>query len=171
MKTILKISLLLTGIGLLCFLGYKVANKITYKKEVAQLLNTVPEFSFTTLEGKNFTKNDLNQDKAIVFIYFNSTCDYCQHEAKSIQQNAEKFKNTQLIFVSYETKELIHQFSENYKLNNYDHITFLSDIKDDFANRFDANSIPYILIYSKDQQLVKRHKGQLSVETMLSFIE
>ncbi|RZS99147.1 TlpA family protein disulfide reductase [Aquimarina brevivitae] len=170
MKLYLKTTVVVLGLWLLCFLGYQVYAKMQYKQEVEAALKTIPDFSFETLEGKTFTQNNLDTDQPTVLIYFNSGCDYCQHEAQSIEQHIDAFKNVQLVFVSYETKEAIQQFSKTYKLNNYDNIILLSDTRDDFANRFDATSIPYLLIYDKDKKLIAKHKGQLRAESIIEML-
>ncbi|WP_299896064.1 redoxin domain-containing protein [uncultured Aquimarina sp.] len=170
MKTFLKTTIVVFGLGLLCFLGYKMYAKIQYKSEVKTTLQHIPEFSFQTLEKQSFTRDHLDPDKATVFIYFNSGCDYCQHEATMIEQHVASFKNTQLIFVSDEDPEQILHFSIQYKLHTYDYITFLSDPRNDFAKRFDATSVPYLLIYDQNQQLVKRQKGQVKSEKLLALL-
>jgi len=171
MKTYLKTAIVVLGLGLLCFLGNKVVAKINYKSKITQTLKTIPEFSFETINGESFTQNDINTDMATVFIYFNSECEFCQYEATSIKENIDQFTNIQLIFVSFETKEAIQIFINQYKLNNYDNITFLSDPRGDFSERFDATTIPYVLIYDRDQKLVKKHKGQLSINNILASLK
>ena len=108
MKLYLKTTVVVLGLGLLCFLGYQVYAKMQYKQEVEAALKTMPDFSFETLKGETFTQNNLDTDRPTVLIYFNSGCDYCQHEAQSIEQHIESFKEVQLVFVSYETKEAIY---------------------------------------------------------------
>ncbi len=171
MKTYLKITVIGLGLLLLCFMGYKVTDQIQQKTKVKEMLKTIPEFSFETLEEGVFTKNDLLSNKATVFIYFNTECNYCQNEAISIKKSIEEFKNTQLIFVSSEAKETINTFAEFYKLNTYDYVNFLFDSKDDFSNRFDATSIPYVLIYDENQVLIRKHKGQLKAEGILKTLK
>ncbi len=171
MKKTLKYSVVSLFVLLLCFMTYKIFNKIQYKTEVAQALSNIPEFSFETIDGDLLTNESLAKNKSTVFIYFNSECDYCKHEALSIQNNIEKFNNSQLIFISSETRKTIKDFALQYKLDTYDNVYFLFDLQDDFSNRFDATAIPYVLIYNKNQQLIKRHKGQLKVETILQLLE
>ncbi len=71
---------------------------------------------------------------------------------------------------STEDIETIKAFAETYNLLTQQNITFLHDSTYTFSNRFDANSIPYILIYNKSQELVKKHKGQLNPDAILKLI-
>jgi len=141
-----------------------------YKNQVAKTLQTIPKFSFKTLENEEFTNTNLKSNTATVFIYFNSECDFCQHEAQSISEHLEQFKEIQLLFVSTEDIETIKAFAKTYNLLTQQNITFLHDSTYTFSNRFDANAIPYILIYNKSQELVKKHKGQLNPDAILKLI-
>lgn len=166
MKKSIKIIIILLTLMVLGYLGYKVITKMQYKNEVANTLQTIPNFSFKTLQNIDFTNADLKLNKPTIFIYFNSECGFCQHEAQSISENIEQFNNIQLLFVSTEDIETIKTFAKTYNLLNEPQITFLNDNTRTFSGRFDANTIPYILIYNKTQALVKKHKGQLKAEAI-----
>jgi hypothetical protein len=73
----------------------------------------------------------------------------------------------QLVFVSFEDSKKITAFANNYKLNHYDNITFLSDTKVTFATTFDVKSVPALVIYGANQNLLEKIKGQTKVTTIL----
>lgn len=165
-KTILFI-VIIGVLGLLCYLVYGVILKAKEKNKIAKQLELIPEFEILTLQQQSFTKDNLKPNTNTIFIYFNSECEFCQHEAQSIASNLDKFKNVQFIFVSTESNTTIQQFSEQYNLNNQQNITFLYDSLDTFSSQFNASSIPYILIYDKNQKRIKKHKGQLNARGIL----
>tara|TARA_R110002050_G_scaffold300061_1_gene467542 strand:+ start:2076 stop:2603 length:528 start_codon:yes stop_codon:yes gene_type:complete len=154
-------------LGLLSYLGYKIITKVSEKNKIEKQLQTIPKFELKTLDNVLFSNADLKQNTSTIFIYFNSDCDFCHHEAESISQNLNKFKDVQFIFVSFEETEAIKKFAELYKLDNQEKIVFLEDKKGDFSIQFNANSIPYILIYNQKNQLIKKHKGQLNANGIL----
>ena len=158
-------------LGILSYLGYNVVTKVKEKNAIAEQLQTIPEFEFFTLEQQPFTKAELQPNLNTIFIYFKSDCDFCQYEAQNISDNFNSFKNEQIIFVSTEPITSIQQFSEKHKLNNRQNITFLYDNSSLFYSEFDATSIPYILIYDKNQELIKKHKGQLNVKGILRALQ
>jgi peroxiredoxin len=166
-KKKILIIIIITIISLLSFLGYNITIKAKEKNKISKQLQTIPKFELKTLYNISFSNADLKQNTSTIFIYFNSDCDFCHHEAESISQNLEKFKNVQFIFVSFEETEAIKKFAELYKLNNQENIVFLEDKKGDFSIQFNANSIPYILIYNQKNELVKKHKGQLNANGIL----
>ena len=167
MKKILKILLPILVLSLLAFMGYNVVNKINHKKQIAENIKKMPAFSYVTLENKVFTNEKLKQNKPTLFIYFNSECDFCNHEAEMVQQNIEQLKAIQVVFISYEPIEKIKQFATKFKLLNHANISFLSDSKITFATTFDVKSMPCLVLYDKDNNLIEKIKGQVKMETVL----
>ncbi|MEW4924281.1 redoxin domain-containing protein [Algibacter sp. 2305UL17-15] len=171
MRKTIKISVLILVLGLTSYLVYGVITKMKYKSDVENTLQTIPNFNFKTLENENFSNADLPSDTPTVFIYFNTECDYCQHEAQSINASLDEFKDVQLLFVSTEEAKIIETFAKKYNLLNTQNIIFLNDTTHSFSRRFDATSIPYVLIYNSKQELIKKHKGQLKAETIINLIK
>ena len=167
MKKILKIVIPILVISLLAFMGYKVVSKINHKKQVAENIKKMPAFSYVTLENKVFTQENLVQNIPTLFIYFNSECDFCNHEAEMVQQNIEQLKDIQVVFISYESIEKIKPFATKFKLLNHANISFLSDSKITFATTFDVKSMPCLVLYDKDNNLIEKIKGQVKMETVL----
>lgn len=154
-KKIIGFALLIGSI----FMFVAIFQKIQHKKEVAQNIVTLPAFSFADLQGSAFTNANLKPNWATVLVYFNSECDYCQHEAQSIRENLSQFHNTQFVFVSTEPTENIKQFAEMQQFLDVENVTFVQDTALVFAKKFDANNIPYSLIYNNQNELLYRHKG------------
>ncbi len=167
MKKYLKIILPIVVISLLAIMGYKVIDKINYKKQVAENIKQMPIFSYFDLEGNLFTKDNLQNNKPILFVYYNSECDFCNHEAEIIQQNLEKLKEIQIVFISFEKTDKIKEFAQKYSLLQHDNINFISDSKATFATTFDVKSLPCLVLYDKERNLIEKIKGQVKIETVL----
>ena len=167
MKKTLQIVIPILVLSLLAFIGYKVVSKINHKKQVAENIKQMPNFSYLTLENKVFTQENLVQNKPTLFIYFNSECDFCNHEAEMVQQNVTQLQDIQVVFISYEPIEKIKQFASKFKLLNHDNIYFLCDSKITFATTFDVKSMPCLVLYDKENNLIEKIKGQVKIETVL----
>lgn len=167
MKKYLKIIIPIAFISLLLFLSYQIVSKINHKKEVAANIKTIPAFKYQNLKGESFSNKNLKTDTATLFIYFNSECEYCNQETKMIQERINEFTRYQLVFVSFEKPELIKTFAHKYNLLNYDNIHFVCDTKVTFATAFDVQSLPCLVLYDKNQQLIEKIKGQTKVETLV----
>lgn len=171
MKKYLKIGIIIITLAITGYLGFMVSKKLQQKKDVAERLETIPSFEFQALDGSLFKESNLKTNKPTVLIYFNSSCDFCQHKAKSIAQQIDTFKEIQLLFISEEPKKEIKAFAENYKLYNQLSITFLHDNTSTFAHRFDINTVPYTVIYNAEGNLIKVHKGQLNANDILRALD
>ncbi|MFW0739737.1 peroxiredoxin family protein [Flavobacterium sp. T12S277] len=167
MKKKLKIILAISFICILAFFTYQIVIKINHKKEAAENIKTIPDFSYKNINGGFFTNQDIKINTPTLFIYFNSECEYCNEEAKMIKENVEKFQNVQLIFVSFEKLELIKTFVTKHQLTSYDNIHFLCDNKVTFSATFDVKSLPCLVLYNKNQKLVEKIKGQTKIEILL----
>lgn len=171
MKKYLKPIIGILLVSLIIFLGYNITKKISYKKEVAERIKTIPNFTFLTLNNKTFSEKELTKNTHKLFVYFNSDCDYCQSEASQISENLIQFKDTQLVFVSFEPIEGIKQFAKTYNLLYKENTIFLQDKEMVFEELFDAKSIPFMLLYSKDNQLIKKYKGATKIDHILKHIQ
>ena len=171
MKKYLKIILPIVFVGLLGYFGFQIVSKINHKKQIAENIKTMPVFSYENAKGGFFSNENIIANKATLFIYYNSDCEFCNEEAKMIQENRAKFSNVQLVFISNETPKEIIAFAKTHKLNTYDTITFLSDRKMSFRTTFDVKSLPCLVLYDKNKQLIEKIKGQIKAETLLKKLQ
>lgn len=167
MKIYFKSILILLFIGILVFLGYQITSKINHKNKVAHNIKMIPAFTYQNINGNVFTNEDLKKETATIFIYFNTECEYCDHETQMIEENIYKFKNMQLIFISFEKQEQIKKFAQKHQLMTYDNVNFLCDNKATFASTFDVNSLPCLVLYDKNQHLIEKIKGQTNTKILL----
>ena len=171
MKKQLKIFIPLVFVSLLSFMGYKIVTKINHKKEIAANIKTIPDYTYQNLKGESFSNKNLKTDTATLFIYFNSECEYCNEEAQMIQESVNKFAPYQLVFVSFEKPKDIYSFAKKHNLLNYDNVHFVCDTKVTFATTFDVQSLPCLVLYDKNQQLIEKIKGQTKVETLVKKLQ
>ncbi len=167
MKKYFKIFVLLIFVSLLSFMGYKIVSKINHKKEVAAKIKTIPAFTYQNLNGESFSNKNLKTDTATLFIYFNSECEFCNEEAQMIHDHIDDFNPFQLVFVSFEQPLKIASFAKKHNLLNNDKINFVCDSKVTFATTFDVQSLPCLVLYDKNQQLIEKIKGQTKVPTLI----
>jgi thiol-disulfide isomerase/thioredoxin len=152
-------------------LGYQIVDKIQIKKEFAARIKELPDFSLSTLEDGVFTQDSLKVNARTIFVYFNSECDFCISEAQKIQERLSEFINTQLIFTSFENVDSIKKFAKTYALLGAKNVVFLEDRKMMFSEIFNASSIPTILVYDENRQLIKKFKGLTKVDALLNCFE
>lgn len=171
MKKVFKIIIPVLVIGILCIMGYTIVSKISHKKEVAENIKTIPNFSYKDINGDIFSNENLINNTPVLFIYFNSECEFCNNEATMIKENIVAFKETQIIFISFEKPGAIKFFAQKHNLLNYDNIHFVHDIKADFSTTFDVKSLPSLILYDKNHALIERFKGQVKASTILKKLD
>lgn len=171
MRKYIKISIILLLISVFGYFGYQVISKINHKNQVAENIKTIPNFEYLGLNGKFFTEKNLKSDTPTLFVYFNSECEFCNEEANMIKENIEALKNVQIIFISFQSQEEITNFATKHQLLNYGNITFLRDSKVTFATTFDVKSLPCLVLYDKNKNLIEKIKGQTKVEIIRDKLE
>lgn len=170
MKKKIKIVIVLTLICLVSYLGYSISKKIRYKSEVAERIKSIPNFSFFTLNDIPFSEKELTKNTYKLFVYFNTECDFCQHEVEQISEHLIEFENTQIVFVSFEEIETIREFTSKQKLLNKKNVIFLQDKKLEFTEIFDVKSIPFMLLYDIENKLIQKFKGATKVEKITAHL-
>ncbi|MFT3949066.1 MAG: TlpA disulfide reductase family protein [Agriterribacter sp.] len=167
MKMIFKTGILLLILSALLILSYKVITTVQQKKIVSNAIQTLPDFTVADLNGLPFSNSNLEKNTPVIFIYFNSTCDFCQHEAESIRENIQLFDKMRLLFLSSESPELIRNFARTYGFAEYENVTFLTDANSKLALKFGISTIPSTLVYGKDLKLVRSYNGQVKAGTII----
>ncbi|MGX5690934.1 peroxiredoxin family protein [Arcticibacter tournemirensis] len=129
----------------------------------------IPDFTFQTMEGRLFTQRDLINNKKIIFIFFDVTCDHCQHEMQDIGRRYADFKNVVFYLVSMDTKPAILKFMSSYGrfLNGKPGVTILHDYKPEFVQKFGPDKFPAIFVYSEKRHLIKYLSGQKDVSEIV----
>ncbi|RZK59205.1 MAG: redoxin domain-containing protein [Pedobacter sp.] len=151
------------------FMVYKIAKTRKHNASVAATKQTLPNFTFYNLDSANTSNKFVTKGKPVCIIYFNADCEYCQYEAKEIEENITLFKNTQIVMVSFNTIKEIKEFQKKYHLN-YSNITFLQDPKHEFKQWFGKTNIPAVFIYNAKHQLVKEYHGETKIEAITKYL-
>lgn len=167
MRKPIKIILSLLFVSVFLFSVLNIVNKITYKNEAEKNIKSIPQFSYKSITEKNFTNQNLKKNSPTIFIYFNTECEFCNEEVQMIKDNITEFNEIQLIFVSFEKKQIIKKFAQKHQLTSYDNIHFLYDDKATFASTFDLRTLPCLVLYDKNQKLIEKIKGQTKAATLL----
>lgn len=171
MKKNIKALLFIIIVIIVAYLGYHIVQTSQNKKMYGEKIAHIPNFLLKNLQGENFTNDDLTKNVMIMFLYFNSDCDYCKAETEEIVSNIKNLKSFQIIFVSNESILQIVAFQQKYKLDNYNNISVLCDYNNKFAELFELKSIPTSFIYDKKGVLLNKNDGPIKVDYLLKNIK
>lgn len=106
----------------------------------------------------------------MIIILFSPTCEHCQYEAQEIKNHIQDFGDTKIIMVSSDDSISVKKFAVDYQLDNIPNVQFLYLPKEKIFEAFGSTSIPRILIYNREGNLVKDFKGETKIENILKHI-
>jgi peroxiredoxin len=117
---------------------------------------TIPEFVFYTFDKKPFTNKNLSVDKKILFIFFDITCEHCQHTIKSLNARIDECRNVSVYLLTLYEKDAVDKFLHQYgpKLMESKNVTILQDSKNQFITQFGPRKYPSVFLYSAEKKLL-----------------
>jgi peroxiredoxin len=117
----------------------------------------IPDFTFYKMNGESFSRKDLTKSKRIVIIFFDATCEHCQHELKAISDRFDEFKKAEFYLVSMDNVRGIRWFMERYapRMNGKANVTLLTDLNRQFITRFTPLQYPALFVYGTSGDLIK----------------
>lgn len=149
---------------LFCIKGFAQAEEET---PVYLRFPTVPQFTvYKAPDSTAFSREDLKKKKEVLFMVFSPDCEHCQHETEELLANIEKFKNTQIVMVTYLPYEEMMAFYKNYKIANYPQITMARDTKFFFPVYFKVKNLPSIFLYDKKGDFKKSFEGSVKIDSI-----
>lgn len=128
---------------------------ITFKSSAQTPAKTIPDFTFYKLDKTPFTPKNLTSGKDILFIFFDVTCDHCQHTIGTLSKRINECKNISIYLISLEDKAAITAFFNLFGKNlpSQKNITILQDSKNQFITQFGPRKYPSVFLYSAQKKL------------------
>jgi thiol-disulfide isomerase/thioredoxin len=164
------VKILIVGAALLAvgYLGFSSFNKIKKNRQIAENIQSLPDFSFERQLSGQFSKAnvDANAEKLIIN-FFNPECEHCQHMAGEINKNKAAFSKHQLLLVTTADSAAVAKFNATYKLNELPNLVLLRDTRYQFTPVFGSHIIPSFFVYDNDRHLVKKITGETKIENLL----
>ncbi len=128
---------------------------------------TIPQFTvFKAPDSTAFSRKDLRKKKPVMFMIFSPDCEHCQHETEELLANIKKFKNTQIVMVTYLPYDEMIAFYKNYKIASYPQITMARDTKFFFPVYFKVKNLPSIFLYDKQGDFKKAFEGSVKIDSI-----
>ncbi len=166
-----KIFIISTILLLIFLLIYKIVSTINKKEKNESAISTLPNFKFYNLLNLPFTNDSLITKKNSLLLFFNTACEHCQSETEHIIKNISSFKNTNVLLISSQVKKDILLFDSTYQISNYPLLHLLHDNDSNFYKIFGTTLVPTAVIYSTNNQFVKKISGEIKIETIISLLK
>ncbi|MFP3594594.1 TlpA family protein disulfide reductase [Chryseobacterium sp. SIMBA_038] len=166
-KKFLKISAVIVPVVLIGVIVYLFLN-LQNKKEKIEALKNAPTLSLKTIDQNIFTEQNLADDRTKIIIYFSPSCHFCQAEAEELSKNIQDTKNIQWIWVASESLNEIKEFAVKYNLDKQSNIFWCHDEMATLYRKLGMSSVPYFLVYDKNNHLTKRNSGAIKLEKLIN---
>jgi cytochrome oxidase Cu insertion factor (SCO1/SenC/PrrC family) len=117
---------------------------------------TVPAFNFFKQDKTRFTNNNLAQGKMLLFVFFDATCDHCQHAFQYMNQYHRELEKAAVYFITVDNPATATMFLNKYATNlkNKKNVTLLFDLNNEFILKFKPRKYPSIFLYSAQKKLL-----------------
>jgi peroxiredoxin len=165
-----KIILYVLVLGLLVSVSWLIFSVNLKRKAVAEAEVRAESISATrlnALSGGNFSLPQLSSGISTVLIYFNSTCEICQMELKSIGERISEFEEAQILLVSSQERLEVSEFYNNHSLKNSSNVYWLMDEEMEVAAHYGVRSVPAIFCYDAKGKLQGKFQGPVKVDLIL----
>jgi len=167
MKKIILYVLVLGLLASVVWLIFSVQQKKEAIAEAEVRAESIPAIRLTSLSGDTFSLPQLSSGIATVLIYFNSTCEICQMELKSIGERISEFDGAQILLVSSQEQSEVEEFYETHSLKNSSNVYWLMDEQMEVAAYFGVRSVPTIFCYDGERELQGKFQGPVKVDLIL----
>jgi len=160
MKHILKRNILF--LFLLSFFG-------SFAQKPAQ---AIPDFTFYKLDKTPFTNKNVTKGKDVIFIFFDVTCDHCQHTIGTLSKRIKECQKISIYLISLEDKKAITSFFNQYGKNllGQKNVTILQDSKEQFITQFSPRKYPSVFLYSGQNKLLLYDDEDQYLEKLFKII-
>ena len=144
-----------------------------YAQTNNEIPKTIPAFEYINIDKDNiFSDKDISKKGQTLIIFYTTECIHCQIAVEHMNDNYEKFKNTNIIFVTTYPKEEINRFFDTYGTHFKDakNVTKLFDSNDEFLFSFNPVSFPSFYLFDKDKKLITYKKGSIEFRDIFNYI-
>lgn len=145
---------------------------LVYNCSAQKPAETIPNFIFYNLDNQPFTNNNLTSDKETLFLFFDVTCDHCRKVIQSLNNRIDECKKLNVYLITLDDKPKIYAFlNMNAKnLLNYNNVTILQDLRDQFIKLFGPRKYPSVFLYSSDKKLLCYDDEDLYLDKFFKII-
>lgn len=169
-KKIVITALLLSVVGIVVWLMLQSYQTLQRKKEATAKMQQLPTVALNALDS---TVISLSQKgRPTVLFYFDPHCEHCQQEAEQLKKQPRAFENVQLFWLSTERLWVLRAFEKKYALQHTIPSLIIAQISPQAADtQFGFRTVPTILIYNAEGNLVKKYVGETKMEAIVKYLK
>ncbi|WP_157580977.1 peroxiredoxin family protein [Segetibacter koreensis] len=134
---------------------------------------TIPNFTFYKLDKTVFTNKSLQPGKLLLIVFFDVSCDHCQHAMEAYNQHYQELNKAAIYLVTLDNEANINYFMTKYGNNLYGskNVTIVQDLKNEFISKFGPRKYPSMFLYSPQKKLLMYDDEPKNVGNFLQKIK
>jgi peroxiredoxin len=146
---------------------------VSFETNAQTPAQTIPAFTFYKFDKTPFTNKNLTAGKDILFVFFDVTCDHCQHTISTLSKRISECSKISIYLVSLEDKTAITNFFNQYGKNlpAQKNVTILQDTKNQFITQFSPRKYPSVFLYSAQKKLLLYDDEDQYLEKFFKLID
>lgn len=164
-KLAVLITILILFISVIVFLAIKIQDNNDKRDLSGDQLSSIPPVEVYNLKDEPVKLNEVCTGRKTIIVCFDTGCEICHIEAREFLRLQDKFRDSQIMFISNNPIDEIRQFITDNKLENSGYF-FLNDRNYQLVRNYDIPTTPFILLYI-DNKLYKSYKGGINIEQII----
>ena len=145
------------------------------KPATAPNIENIPPFHILTKDSVYLTPANLKKGKPVMIIYFAPDCSHCQRLMYEMQPEMSKFKDIQIVMITFTQTSLLQMLREFYKDYNfvkYPNIMMGTEYPNYVVQRYyQVANTPYIAIYDHKGKLVQTFAKVPKMEDLIAAVK
>ncbi|WP_162499853.1 TlpA family protein disulfide reductase [Mucilaginibacter terrigena] len=134
--------------------------------------STIPPYKILTTKDQTLTPADLVKNKPVMIIYFAPDCPHCQKLINDMKPSMAKFKNIQVLLITYTDIRMVKAFENDYGLKAYPNFILGTEGYTYTVQRFyQLKHTPFVALYDKNGKLVQAFEKQPEASDLLKAIK
>ena len=133
---------------------------------------TIPPYKIVTTKDQTLTPADLVKNKPVMIIYFAPDCSHCQKLIADMKPSMAKFKNIQVIMITFSDIRMVKTFQNDYGLTAWPNVILGTEGYTYTVQRFyQLKHTPYIAIYDHKGKLMQAYEKVPEMQELLATIK
>ncbi|MBK0380274.1 TlpA family protein disulfide reductase [Mucilaginibacter segetis] len=117
---------------------------------------TIAPYRIQKMDNTYSTPADLKKNKPVMLIYFAPDCGHCQKLVYDMKPQMSKFKNIQVVMITFTDIKMVKGFNHDFNLSAYPNFTLGTEgYGAEVQKYYHIRTTPYIAIYDRSGRLVK----------------
>jgi thioredoxin-related protein len=128
----------------------------------------IPPFRLLKVDSVHFfTKDDIKKNHKVLLLFFSPECEHCKHQMRDILADFTKFNDIEIVMATFQPFEEMQSFYNYFRIADHPNILMGRDEKYMLPPFYRMQSLPYLALYDKKGQFIKRFEGNQNVDTIL----